>query len=229
VKIEDVMTRDVLTVSPETPYKEVVERLVECDFSGLPVVDGTGALAGIVTEADLISKEAYGGHRSRALALLADVLSVRPHHWVTKSLGSVAADVMSTDLVVCSPDENLQVVARRMLSRGVKRIPVVHEGRLVGIVSRLDILRSFTRDDAAIAADVRKFLATDPNRLDDCHLLSSVENGIVTLAGDVRYAWDVPIVAAMVRDVPGVIDVINHVHNREPNPEPVPPWMYGAR
>jgi CBS domain-containing protein len=229
VKIDDLMTRDVLTVTPETPYKELVDRLVECGYSGLPVVDRAGALVGIVTEADLISKEAYGGRRSRALALLADVLAARPSHWATKSIGMAAADVMTTDLVVCGPDESVQVVARRMLARGVKRIPVVHAGHLVGIVSRHDLLKSFTREDAAIAGEVNKVLSTDLNRLDDCHVRSSVENGIVTLTGDVRYGWDVPIVAAMVRDVPGVIDVINEVHNREPNPEPAPPWMHGAR
>jgi CBS domain-containing protein len=149
MKVRDVMTRNVVTIAPDTPYQDVVETLVEREVSGLPVVDRIGALVGIVTEADLISKEAYGGNRSRALALLADVVSVRPHHWATKGLGSVAADVMTTDVVACAPEEDVQVVARRMLTRGVKRMPVVDDGRLVGIVSRPDILKMFAREDAA--------------------------------------------------------------------------------
>jgi CBS domain-containing protein len=229
VKINDVMTEAVVSVTPDTPYKDLVERLVASDISGLPVVDRTGALVGIVTEADLVSKAAYGGRRRRALALLADVLSARQHHWVTKSLGLTAADVMTKAVVTCTPDDDVRVVARRMLASDVKRMPVVRAGNLVGIVSRQDILRLFARSDAMIAADVERMLVTGRNMLDDSHVMSSVHDGIVTLDGDVRYAWDVPIVASMARDVAGVIDVVNHVHNREPNPEPVMPWMYGAR
>jgi CBS domain-containing protein len=229
MKINDVMTSTVVSVAPDTPYKEVVERLVASDISGLPVIEKDGSLVGIVTEADLVSKEAYGGRRGRALAVLADLLSARPHHWATKGLGSVAADVMTTDVLTCTPDEDVQVVARRMLARGVKRMPVVHDGIVVGIVSRQDLLRMFARSDDAIAADVVSALTTDASLLDDAHVLSSVHDGVVTLTGDVRYAWDVPIVAAMARHVAGVIDVVNDVHNREPNPEPVMPWMYGAR
>ncbi len=228
MKIRDVMTAEVVTVTSDTPYKELVQRLVESDVSGLPVVDRTGLLVGIVTEADLVSKEAYG-RRRRALAVLADLLSAREHHWVTKGGGSYAADVMSTDLVTCTPDEDVRVVVRRMLARGVKRAPVVRDGALVGIVSRQDVLRTIARTDDAIAADVTEVLSSHPNRPDDIHVRSSVSDGIVTLNGNVRYAWDIPIVASIVREVAGVIDVVDELHNREPNPEPVQPWMYGAR
>ncbi len=230
MKVSDVMTTDVVSVTPGTTFKELVELLVGSDVSGLPVVEASGRLVGIVTEADVVSKEAYGGHRRRALAVLADLLSAREHHWVTKAAGSVASDVMTTNLVVCSPDEGVRVAARRMLERGVKRIPVVEGGSLVGIVSRQDILGTFARPDAAIAVDVAEVLASDPNRPDDYHVRSSVDGGVVTLTGDVRYAWDAPIVVAMVRDVPGVIDVINQLHNREPNPpSSAAPWGFGVR
>lgn len=229
MKIDEIMTKIVVTVAPDTPYKEIVELLVTSDVSGLPVVDRSGTLVGIVTEADLVSKEAYGGHRHRALAVLADLVSGREHHWATKSMALVAADVMTRSPVQCTPADDVRSIARRMLARGVKRMPVVDEGHLVGIVSRHDILRTFARDDDAIAADVDRVLATDPNRLDDCHVMSSVADGVVTLTGDVRYGWDVPIVASLVRDIAGVIDVVNHVHNREPNPEPAPSWMFRSR
>ena len=216
-------------MAPDTPYKDVVERLVESGISGLPVIEGDRRLVGIVTEADLVSKAAYGGKRRRALAVLADVVSARPHHWATKGLGSVAADVMTTDVVTCAPDDDMRVVAWRMLGAASNACPSCKDGAVVGIVSRQDLLRMFARNDHAIAADVTHVLTTDANRLDDAHVLSSVRNGIVTLTGDVRYAWDVPIVAAMAKNVAGVIDVVNDVHNREPNPEPMLPWMYGAR
>jgi CBS domain-containing protein len=224
------MTTEVVSVSPDATYKEVVEQLVRSGVSGVPVVDERGRLLGIVTEADLVSKEAYPGRRPRALALLADVLSARAHHWVTKAAGWHAADVMTTGVATCAPGEDVRAVSRRMLERGVKRMPVVDDGHLVGIVSRQDLLRTFARPDAEIAADVHRVLTEHPNRPDDHHVTCTVAEGMVTLGGDVRYAWDEPIVVAMVREVEGVIDVESHIHFREPNPgPPAPTWMFGVR
>lgn len=215
MKVSDIMTTQVVSVSPDSPFKEVLERLVESGVSGLPVLDELGALLGIVTEADLASKEAYAGRR-RALAILADVLAAP--EWVRKAGGRTAAEIMTRDVVVCDPDDDPRVVARRMLERRVKRMPVVRSGKVVGMVSRHDILKLYTRPDAEIADDVAATLVGHPNRPDDCHVRSSVESGIVTLTGDVRYEWDEPAVVSLVRDVAGVINVISNVHNREPNP-----------
>ena len=228
MKIEDIMTKNVVSVAPEAPFKDVIECLLRSDVSGLPVLDDSGQLLGIVTEADLTSKEAYGGHRRRALAVLADVLSARQHPWVTKSSGWTAADVMTKDVMVCSPEEDVRFVARRMLDRGVKRMPVVHSGELVGMVSRQDILRMFARPDDAIAADIAHVLTTDPNRPDDCHVECTVENGVATLSGDVRYTWDEPVVVSLARNVEGVIDVISQLHNREPDPRPASTGIVSA-
>jgi len=229
MKIAQIMTKDVVSVRPHTPFKEVAEQLVRSNVSGVPVLTDDGQLVGIVTEADLTSKEAYSGHRRRALALLADVLAAREHHWVTKAAGWSAATVMTKNVVVCDPDDDVRVVARRMLERGVKRMPVMHAGELVGIVSRHDILRTFVRADEAVAADVTRRLATDPNRPNDCHVHASVADGIVTLTGDVRYAWDEPTAISLARDVAGVIAVVSHLHNREPDPRPAWTPMFGVR
>jgi CBS domain-containing protein len=230
VKVRDVMTTQLVTVTPDTPYKAIVERSVLGDVSGVPVVDSSGQLVGIVTEADLVSKEAYGGRRRRALALLADVLSAREHHWVTKASGSTAADVMTRNAIVCRPGDDVRVAARRLLESGIKRMPVVDEtGDLVGIVSRKDILQAFTRSDDAIAADVGALLVTHPNRPDDCHVHYAVADGVVTLTGDVRYDWDKAIVVSLVREVEGVIDVMSQLHNREADPHGPSPWALGIR
>ena len=224
------MTSDVVTVSPDTPYKEVVELLVRSEVSALPVVDPAGQLVGLITEADLISKEAYSTRRRRALALLADVVSVRDHRWVTKAGGSVASDVMTKNVVVCRPTEDARTVAQRMLEEDVKRMPVVDDERLVGIVSRRDILKMFDRPDVTIAADVKRVLTDDLTMPEDHHVRFSVDRGVVTLTGDVRYGWDEPIVVSMVRDLPGVLEVISHLHHREPNPRvPSQPPLFGAR
>jgi CBS domain-containing protein len=127
---------------------------------------------------------------------------------------------MTRDVVVCGPDEAVRVVARRMLDRGVKRMPVVQSGELVGMVSRQDILRTFSRPDDAIAADITNALATHPNRPDDFDVRCSVQGGVATLTGDVRYAWDEPVVVSLARDVEGVIDVVSNLRSREPDPRP---------
>ena len=230
MKVSDVMTTDLVSAAASTPFKELVERLVNFEVSSLPVVDDGDSLVGLVTEADLVSKEAYGGSRQRALGLLADTLSGRRHRWVTKAAGTVASDIMTRKVVTCRPDDDVRAVARRMLEQRVKRLPVVDTGRLVGMVSRQDILRMFDRPDEEIAFDVRRVLGKDLDRPDDSHVRSFVDQGIVTLTGDVRYAWDEPIVVSMVRGVEGVIDVMSHLHNREPNPKTsTAPWMFGAR
>lgn len=226
MKVRDVMTSEVISVRPETPFKTMIERLVQSDVSGLPVLDDSGGLVGIVTEADLASKEAYGGHRRRALALMVDVLAAPS--WLNKAFGWTASDVMTKDVVVCDPDEDVHVAARRMLERGVKRMPVVQSGAVVGMFSRRDLLAMLARPDEAIASDVTDVLTTHPNRPDGAHVHSEVESGVVTLTGDVRYEWDEPVVVSLVRDVDGVIDVVSRLHSREANPRPASRWGFGA-
>ncbi len=229
MKIRDIMTKHVITVASDAPLKEVIEHMVHSEVSGVPVVDSSGRLLGIVTEADVITKEAYGGRRPRALELLVDTLAGRDHHWVAKAAGLTAADVMSEHPVVCEPSDEVATVARRMLERGVKRIPVVEDGLLEGIVSRQDILAIFDRSDDAIANEVAQVLTTHPNLPDDRHVRSTINDGVVTLSGDVRYEWDKPVVIAIVRSVPGVLDVVSHLHHRESNPRSSPsPWQAAA-
>jgi CBS domain-containing protein len=230
MKIRDVMTTNVVTVAPETALKEVIECLVRSEVSGLPVLDENGRLVGIATEADVIPKEAYATRRRRALSLLGDLLSGRDHPWVQKAAGASAADVMTKNVIVCSTDDDIRVAARRMAEHGIKRMPVVEGGVLVGIVSRHDILAAFDRPDDRIAADVERALARDPNRPDDFHVDVSVGRGIVTLRGDVRCEWDAPVVVSIVRGVPGVINVVSVLHAREPRARASGEgWMLGPR
>ncbi len=230
MKVKEVMTPEVVTVGPQMPLKEIIDCMVRSEVSCLPVVDQNRSLVGIITEADLISKEAYGTTRRRALALFGDVLSKRDHPWVAKAAGVRAADVMTRDVVVCRPTDDIRSVAKRMLEQRVKRIPVMEDGRLVGIVSRHDVLALLDRPDELITRDVARALVHDPDRPDDHHVQFSVRDGIVTLIGDVRYAWDEPVVVSIVRGVPGVIDVDSRLHHREPKPRsPYGGWVLGPR
>lgn len=219
MRVREVMTTPAVTAAPDTSFPELVDLLLANAVSGLPVVDDAGRLAGIVTEADLVSKEAYGHRRRRALGVLADLLRGRNPGWVAKAAGRTAGDVMSTAVEVTAPDEDLAAAARRMLEGGHKRLPVVDdEGRVVGIVSRHDVLRPFHRSDAEIAADVDALLR-DAWRVPETSAVSAtVRAGVVTLEGTVRWPSDRSLVEAVVGRLPGVVGVDVHVEAREEEP-----------
>jgi CBS domain-containing protein len=228
MRVADIMTSEPVTVRADASVRDIAQRLVDHGVSGLPVVDEHGRLIGIVTEADLIPREAYPGRR-RALGLLSDLWHGRRYQWAKKTAGSVAADVMTTPAVAYRPDEDVRVAARRMLERGVKRLPVVEHRRPVGIISRRDVLGTMNRADEAVQADVARLLSGS-NRPDLSHVNCSAEGGVVHLEGDVRHGWDQQVVVAMVRGVDGVVDVISDLHAREPDPRPAPrPWSPLAR
>ncbi len=141
--VRDVMTTDVVTVTPDAGFGEIVELLLDHGISGLPVVDADGALVGMVTEADLVSREAYGPERRRPLGLVLDYLRDRDPAWVRKASGTTARDLMTREVTTASPDDELRVIARVLLESGHRRLPVVRaDGRLTGIVSRRDVLAS---------------------------------------------------------------------------------------
>jgi CBS domain-containing protein len=214
MKVEDVMTTSVITVRPGAPFKEVAERMLDGGISGLPVVDDEGFLLGVVTEADLVSKPAFGTRRHRSLVALVDLLT-GDARWAAKATALTAEELMTTSVITALPKESIRAVAERMLDRGVKRLPVLDGGRLVGIVSRRDLLRSFHRSDDDIAAEVTKRLGSPRYAPEDHSVTATVENGIVTLDGMVRRDDDLPVMTGLARDVPGVVHVVNRVGFRE--------------
>ena len=167
----DVMTPEVATVTPDTPVLKVVQLLLSRGISAVPVVDEAGALVGIVSEGDLLhrvelgTEKRHGGWRAffTGTATLAGEY-VRSH-------GTVARDVMTRDVISTSPATKLAEVAELMEQRRIKRLPVLDNGRLVGIVSRANLLRAFASQQAGAAPAVT---ADDPAIL------------VVPLAGVVR-------------------------------------------
>jgi len=218
MKIADIMTTDVVTATPETSFKDAVDLLLFHDVSSLLVLDAERRVIGIVTEADVLAKPAYGGRRRRALQVVADILTGGDTNWV-KSHARTAGQLMTTDLVVAKQDERVGAVARRMLDAKVKRVPVVDGAHhLVGIVSRHDLLGGYVRPDEIIADDVIAVL-TDPMRCPEGRTArATVDEGVVTLVGEVRHPSDRRAVDAAVWRVPGVVDVIDWLDSREPDP-----------
>jgi len=209
MKVKDVMTTDVLTVREDTSFKDTVELLVENRVSGAPVIDEEGRLVGLVTEADLVSKEAFDLRHRRPLAAVFELVA-GVSRWSDKAAGVTARDVMTDRVVTAVPGESVRSVARRMLDLGVKRLPVVEDGRLVGIISRQDLLRIFHRTDADIAAEINAKLASPLYAPEDHSVSAKVKDGIVTLIGSVRLSGEVPVVVGLASDVTGVV----HVDNR---------------
>lgn len=218
MKVRDVMSSPAITIRPDATFQEVVDALLANDISGLPVVDADGRLVGIVTEADLVSKEAYGFRRRRALALVADHLRGRDPQWVRKGAGRTARDVMTASPAVASPDDDLGVVARQMLESHHKRVPVVDGGRVVGLVSRHDLLRPFHRSDVELLAEVETLLG-DVLRVPEGHdAKPTVESGVVTLDGTARWPRDAAVIGQVVAALPGVVAVDDRLVAREPEP-----------
>jgi CBS-domain-containing membrane protein len=218
MRVRDVMTTTVVTATADTPFQRLVDLMLRHGISGIPIVDDRHHPIGIVTEADLVSKEAYGARR-RPLDVAAAFAFRAENTWATKARGLTAGGVMSAPVRTVRPDDQLRLAAARMVSTGVKRLPVVDDdGRLVGIVSRTDVLRVFHRGDDETALDVLRVL-DDPLLVPDDHTVTaSVHDGVLTLHGSVSAASHIRLIDAMVRQVPGVVDVVSDVHVRQTTP-----------
>ncbi len=211
MRVRDIMTTDVVTAEANTTFHRLVDLLIEHGVSGIPIVDPDRHPIGIVTEADLVSKEAFGGRR-RVLDVAAGHAFRAENTWASKARGATAAEIMSAPVRTVRPDDLVRLAAARMLVTGVKRLPVVDaEGRLVGIVGRSDVLEMFYRPDDQIQVDVERILA-DPLLVPEDHAVTAkVHEGVVTLDGKVELASHIRLIETMIRDAPGVIDVVSDV------------------
>ena len=206
-RVDDVMTRDPVAVREDTPCRDVVAILVTHRVSAVPVVDVCDHMVGVVSEADLLPKvEATEQPRQRRL------FAWRHRHDRVKVAGRTAGDVMTSPVVSVMPSLSVAVAARRMHEAGVKRLPVEDElGRLVGIVTGSDLLKIHLRSDGEIRHDVadeimRHVLDDRPGTVE-----ARVSNGVVTLAGRLRYRSAAERAVRITGQIPGVADVINEL------------------
>lgn len=142
--VRDLMSKQVITVSPDTPITQIISLLAGQAISGLPVVEGD-KLVGIVSEGDLVMRE-KPLRMPAAIAFLGALLFVKNFDQTQEELrrhvGATAGDVMTKDVITVSPDATVAEAATLILDRDVKRLPVVEEGRLVGILTRKDLVRA---------------------------------------------------------------------------------------
>ncbi len=222
MQAQDVMTTNVVTVARDTPVTEIAKLRLERQISAVPVVADDGQLLGIVSEGDLIHGLGQeGAKRSWWLDLLA---SPQPRAESSlKGHGRLAWDVMTRSVISVTPETPLSEIAALLEARRIKRVPVLRDGELVGIVSRADLLRGFALQPSADAsADdraLRERLTVEFQRSGvSSHLYVNVvvRDGAVHLWGIVPARDDAEALRLAAARVPGVASVESHlaVHPR---------------
>ncbi|MFD0268229.1 CBS domain-containing protein [Streptomyces sp. NPDC127106] len=199
IKVADLMTDEVVSVAPDTAFKDVAKLLAQYDISGVPVLDDEDHVVGVVSQTDLLAgtgphPDPVGGGAPVKLP--------------------AAGDIMSAPAVTVRAEETAADAARLMTRRGIERLPVVDvEDRLVGIVTRRDLLRMFLRPDAEIRRRVGDVLR-DVAGVSADEVEVHVVDGIVTLDGRVRHQSQLPVLLGLVERLDGVVAVASRVTAR---------------
>jgi CBS domain-containing protein len=214
--VKDVMTTHVVAVRLNATYKEMAAKLRELRVSAFPVLDNDNRVIGVVSEADLLTKEAleYG-----VPSLMGGILHGRER---AKAAAVTAGDLMTKPVVTIGPRESVSHAARLMYSRKVKRLPVVDDdGRLVGIVTRADVLAVYSRPDAEIRRDVIENVIVGTLLTDPARFSVTVKDGVVTVEGTPENASVGHDMIEEIRHVEGVVAVRDRL-SYQPEPRPVP-------
>jgi CBS domain-containing protein len=211
MKVRDAMTSEVRAVRPEASLKEVASILAEHRISGVPVVDDERNVLGVVSEGDIMLK---------GLAEVPHGLQRLFHHkeataLETKVEARTAGEAMSAPAVVAEPFWLLPQAAEVMVEHGVKRLPVVEDGKLVGMLTRFDFVRAFARSDSEIEREIRDETLRGLAWPEDLRI--TVEQGNVTLRGEVESTFDAEALPLSIRRVPGVVSVDSELKGWDAN------------
>ena len=199
--VKDVMTTSVVAVRKDASFKEMAAMLRARRISAFPVVDDAGRVIGVVSEGDMLVKEAVQADGSSLLAAL------RHLREDDKATGITAGDLMTAPAVTIGPDAPVEEAARLMYDRRVKRLPVVSVARLVGIISRVDVLAVFSRPDDDIRDEIVHQALPAIALAEPKDLKVAVHDGIVTIAGDPRPDPVDRAIIDAIRHVQGVVAV----------------------
>lgn len=200
--VRDVMTTRVVAVKKTASFKEMIAKMRESRISAFPVVDDGGRVIGVVSQADMLNKEA---ELSTGPGLLASVLRFRDHD---KAAGVTAAELMTSPPVTASPGTPLPQAARLMRDRRVKRLPVINAtGHLIGIISRSDVLSVFARPDADIRREATEEVIAESVLEDSPRFSVTVHDGILMLTGCPETDQEGHDLVDVLRHIDGVIAV----------------------
>ena len=199
--VKDVMTTRVIWVKKDATFREMAVALRDHRVSAFPVIDDDGKVIGVVSEADMLTKEALVDE----LGIFGGILHRRDQ---AKARGIIAGDLMTTAVVAVRPGDTVEHAAKLMYDRGVKRLPVTDEsGHLVGIISRADVLSVFDRTDGAIHHEIVNDVLLSEFTVDPKTLQVTVMDGIVTLSGRPDTSELGHRIIQRVRHVPGVVAI----------------------
>ena len=210
MKVRDAMTTPVVSVPPTMRLKDLARLLSERRMSGAPVVDADGAVLGVVSEADLVAMQA-GRPLSRRTPL-EWAFGERPSPWERRVRGATTvAQAMTAPPVTVEPERPLREAAALMVDRSVNRLPVIEDGRLVGILTRADLVRAYLRRDDEILRVVRDDLISGTMWLHADQLRVDVREGVVRIAGTVDRRSTAVILEKLIHLVDGVAGVVSHL------------------
>jgi CBS domain-containing protein len=209
VKVKDVMTKDPVTVAPGASLKRVAGILVAHGFSGLPVVGTAGEPLGVISEADLLVKEAGPAvEPSRPLGWRSRFRRTDAAETGAKVSARTAGEAMSSPAISIRPERPVAEAAQIMIENQVKRLPVVdYEERVIGIVTRTDLVRSFARSDQEIRREIEHDVIVGTLFCSPGRVNVGVSQGEVTLSGRLETELDAELLPRLVQRVPGVVSV----------------------
>lgn len=206
MKVRDVMTGDVISVAPKTHLRDVARLLIEHQISGVPVIDADGACLGVVSEGDLLAKQ-LSRPLSRRLPLEWILGEQHDPEELRRRAATTAAQAMSAPAVTIEPARPLREAAALMVDRGVNRLPVVSEGRVIGIVTRADLVKAYLRLDAEILHVIRDDILRRTMWLDPGDFNIEVREGVVSISATVDRRSTARIIEKLIGLVDGVTGV----------------------
>jgi CBS-domain-containing membrane protein len=215
MRVEDVMTADVITVGPEVSVHKAASLMSDHGISGLPVVDADGRVIGMVTEGDLIAGQAGPRTRRWWQRLFADADALARDY--QKAAGTTVGDVMTVGVVSVSPDLGIAAAARILYDRGLRRVPVLRGRRLVGILARGDLVKALAAapafkmwaPDDEIVRTMRERIKAEP--WTSAGIIVEAHDGVIDLWGTVASETERTAVEAMARGIPGCRGVVNRL------------------
>jgi CBS domain-containing protein len=179
--VKDVMSIEVVAVRRGASFKEMAASLRQYRVSAFPVIDDDGKVVGVVSEADLLAREALADDQAGLAGAVAGLLHHNQH---AKAGALTAGDLMTHPAVTVRPEDTVEHAARMMYTLQVKRLPVVDAGgHLIGIVSRSDVLAVFDRPDSEILAEITDDVILHELLIDPAMFMVSVRDGVVTIQG----------------------------------------------
>ena len=219
MKASEVMTRRVISIEPDATIVQAVRLMLKNHFSGLPVVDESGKLVGVITEGDFLHRREIGTELKRNAWLVAYFGPEQSAHDYVHAHGTKVAELMTPDPITVDEETSLYQVVHLMERHHIKRLPVLRKGKVVGIISRANLLRALLSIHRSLPEpsgndeDIRNRIVADIERQDwayDIDITVLVRDGIVDLCGTVSNSAQQEALKALVREQSGVRKWYDH-------------------